>query len=66
MADVCSFTQCIRCDRFWHLCNEEIEEENIDNYSDHNIQVYCQYCGHCQICGCCGDCGKPNCKEEHI
>lgn len=60
MTKICKFTQCCRCDKYWHMCNEEIDEPDFENYSDHNIQVYCQYCGHCQICGCC-NCLKKDC-----
>lgn len=64
--NTCYFTQCIRCDQHWHLCNDfEGDLEDTLNL-EVDINLYCLYCGHCQICGCCGDCGKPECQEEHI
>lgn len=59
---ICSFTQCIRCNYFWHFCDEFIGDCEI--FAE--VREYCLYCGHCQICGCCGNCGKLECENEHI
>lgn len=49
---VCNFSECNRCDNYWHEC-------------DSINSMYCLYCGSCQICGCC-PCNKPNCERDHI